>query len=89
MASALQQYFEGKIDFEGQKLVEQITHYALSVLGVVAFFAGLATQSLSVTWGIFGAGVLVLLVAVVPPWPMFNRHPVKWLPAKETKEKKS
>ena len=20
---------------------------------------------------------------VLPPWPMFNRHPVKWLPAKE------
>ncbi len=23
--------------------------------------------------------------AVLPPWPMFNRHPVVWLPAKDTK----
>ncbi|KAI0821803.1 hypothetical protein BC628DRAFT_1393734 [Trametes gibbosa] len=23
--------------------------------------------------------------AVVPPWPVYNRHPVAWLPAKETK----
>jgi len=24
---------------------------------------------------------------VIPPWPMFNRHPVTWLPVKEKKEK--
>jgi len=25
---------------------------------------------------------------IIPPWPMFNQHPVTWLPPKEKKEKK-
>ncbi|KAI0338744.1 microsomal signal peptidase 12 kDa subunit [Trametopsis cervina] len=76
------QAFEGKIDFEGQKLVDQIARIALGVIAVVAFLVGLALQSIQTTFIIFGAGTVLLLVAVVPPWPMFNQHPVQWLPAK-------
>jgi hypothetical protein len=27
-----------------------------------------------------------VLQVVVPPWPMYNRHPVQWAPTKETKK---
>jgi signal peptidase complex subunit 1 len=27
------------------------------------------------------AGLVVTLLAVVPPWPFYNRDPVQWLPA--------
>ncbi|KAI0049112.1 microsomal signal peptidase subunit, partial [Auriscalpium vulgare] len=86
MSSSIQQLLEGKIDFEGQKSVERITHYAFAVLTAVSFVLGFTLQSLSVTFGIFGLGVALLLVAVIPPWPPYNKHPVQWLPARETKK---
>ncbi|KAI9068946.1 microsomal signal peptidase subunit [Trametes sanguinea] len=85
MSTYVQNLLEGKIDFEGQKLVERISRDTLIAATVVSFIAGFATQSLRVTFGLFALFVIVLSAAVIPPWPMYNRHPVKWLPAKETK----
>ncbi|TBU27435.1 microsomal signal peptidase subunit [Dichomitus squalens] len=85
MSDILQQYLEGKIDFEGQKLVEQISRNILIVATAVSFVAGFATQSLQVLFGVFAAFVVTLSLAVIPPWPAYRRHPVKWLSIKETK----
>ncbi|KAI0710810.1 microsomal signal peptidase subunit [Earliella scabrosa] len=82
MSEFLTQYFEGKIDFEGQKLVEQISRNTLIVASIVSFIAGFAAQSLQVLFGVFAVFVVLLSAAVIPPWPMFRRHPVQWLPAK-------
>ncbi|EPS96944.1 microsomal signal peptidase, partial [Fomitopsis schrenkii] len=71
-------------DFEGQKLVENIAKFTLIAASVFAFLLGLALQSLKVTFVVFGVVSALLFVVVLPPWPMFNRHPVKWLPAKES-----
>ncbi|KAH9953035.1 microsomal signal peptidase 12 kDa subunit-domain-containing protein [Russula dissimulans] len=86
---SLAQYFEGKIDFEGQKLVERIAHYALIELAVriFAFFVGFLFQSIQVTFVLFGFGGVAVLALIIPPWPVFNQNPVVWLPRKETKEK--
>ncbi|KAH9966994.1 microsomal signal peptidase [Russula compacta] len=84
---SLQQYFEGKIDFEGQKLVERIAHYAVIELAVFSFFIGFLFQSIQVTFVVFGLGVAAILALIIPPWPMYNQNPVAWLPRKETKEK--
>ncbi|KAH9840165.1 microsomal signal peptidase [Rhodofomes roseus] len=75
---------EGKIDFEGQRQVENIAKFALIAAAVFSFIVGVLFQSLSVTFGIFGVAAFVLLLVVLPPWPMYNRHPVTWLPAKES-----
>jgi len=56
-------------------------------LAIFAFFLGFMFQSIQVTFMVFGLGVAVVFVMVVPPWPMFNQNPVTWLPSKETKEK--
>ncbi|RPD54603.1 microsomal signal peptidase subunit [Lentinus tigrinus ALCF2SS1-7] len=86
MGDILQKYLEGKIDFEGQKLVEQISRNALIAATVVSFVAGFASQSLRVLFGVFALFVIVLCAAVIPPWPAYRRHPVKWLPAKNPKD---
>ncbi|KAI0660199.1 microsomal signal peptidase subunit, partial [Cubamyces menziesii] len=85
MSNIIQKLLEGKIDFEGQKLVEKIARDTLIVATLVSFIAGFALQSLQVTFGLFALFVVLLSIAVIPPWPMYNRHPVKWLPAKGTK----
>ncbi|EKM51058.1 uncharacterized protein PHACADRAFT_103550, partial [Phanerochaete carnosa HHB-10118-sp] len=69
-------------DFEGQKKVEQISRVTLVAVTIVSFIVGFALQSLRATFGILIAANIVLFAVVVPPWPMFNCHPVKWLPAK-------
>ncbi|KAF8497894.1 microsomal signal peptidase [Russula emetica] len=85
--ASLRQYLEGQIDFEGQKLVERIAHYATIELAVFSFFIGFLFQSIQVTFATFGLGVAAILVLVIPPWSMYNKHPVTWLSPKETKEK--
>ncbi|KAI0331532.1 microsomal signal peptidase subunit [Cubamyces sp. BRFM 1775] len=85
MSNAIQKLLEGKIDFEGQKLVERIARDTLVAATLVSFIAGFALQSLRVTFGLFALFVVLLSIVVIPPWPMYNRHPVKWLPAKGTK----
>ncbi|KAI8142589.1 microsomal signal peptidase 12kDa subunit [Fennellomyces sp. T-0311] len=74
-------YFEWTIDFEGQKLADQLTHLLLICFAVVGFVAGYVTESLLLTVAIFGAGLLLATVVVLPPWPMYKRHPQKWLPS--------
>ncbi|KAJ7689032.1 microsomal signal peptidase 12kDa subunit [Mycena rosella] len=78
--SFLQEFTEGKIDFVGQQQVDQISRIWLIGSTVISFIVGFALQSLQITFGIFGASTVLLALLVVPPWPMFNRHPTKWLP---------
>ncbi|TFK27273.1 microsomal signal peptidase 12 kDa subunit [Coprinopsis marcescibilis] len=80
-SNVLADLLEGKIDFVGQNLVEQIAKTVLIAGAVVSFIAGFAAQNLRVTFGLYAVIVLILAVVVLPPWPMFNQHPVKWLPA--------
>ncbi|KAF9653765.1 microsomal signal peptidase 12 kDa subunit [Thelephora ganbajun] len=86
MANLLSQIFYKNIDFEGQRVTEKTTHYALIIISILSFLTGLALQSLQTTFFFFGASVLVLTLVIVPPWPAYNTHPVKWLPRKGTKK---
>ncbi|KAF9817908.1 hypothetical protein IEO21_03102 [Rhodonia placenta] len=87
MLEYIQKVFEGKIDFEGQNLVEQIVRITLFAATVVSFLLGFALQSLQVTFGAFSVVTVALFLVVLPPWPMYNRYPVQWLPAQDTKAK--
>ncbi|KAK4123874.1 SPC12-domain-containing protein [Parathielavia appendiculata] len=72
--------FEGQIDFEGQKLVELLVNVALTLVGAIAFFVGYFLQDIKLAVYIGLIGTAAVFVLVVPPWPFYNRHPVKWLP---------
>ncbi|KAI9271870.1 microsomal signal peptidase 12kDa subunit, partial [Phascolomyces articulosus] len=68
-------------DFEGQGLADQLTHLILISFAVIGFVTGYVSESLLITVGIFSVGIFLAAVVVLPPWPMYNRHPQKWLPS--------
>ena len=47
---------------------------------IVAFLVGFMTQDIKLTLYIGLAGTLVTFLAVVPPWPFYNKNPEPWLP---------
>ncbi|KDQ25286.1 hypothetical protein PLEOSDRAFT_1106226 [Pleurotus ostreatus PC15] len=88
MADYINELLEERIDFEGQKLVEKLMYYVLIASTIAAFITGFALQSLSLTFGTMGLSVAVLAVAIIPPWPAYRSHPIKWLPASPQPGKK-
>ncbi|KAG7290502.1 hypothetical protein NEMBOFW57_000504 [Staphylotrichum longicolle] len=72
--------FEGQIDFEGQKLVELLVNVALTLVGAISFFVGYFLQDIKLAVYVGLIGTAAVFVLAVPPWPFYNRHPVKWLP---------
>ncbi|KAG9249201.1 microsomal signal peptidase 12kDa subunit [Calycina marina] len=75
--------FEGQIDFEGQRLAEFLATVLLSIVGVVSFLYGYFLQDIKLALLIGLGGTVLTFLLVVPPWPLFKAHPVKWLPAPE------
>ncbi|KAF8803990.1 microsomal signal peptidase 12 kDa subunit [Phlegmacium glaucopus] len=88
MASFIQEIMEGKIDFAGQKSVESISRVVLVASTVASFIIGFALQDMRLTFAILALTSASLLLVVLPPWPMFNRHPVKWLPVDDSTKSK-
>ncbi|KAK5815375.1 signal peptidase-like protein subunit [Linnemannia elongata] len=74
---------EFHIDFEGQRLAEQITQGVISFFGVIAFLVGLIAQDIRLSMYIFAAGVVVAAFLVIPAWPYLRKNPIKWLPGRE------
>lgn len=70
---------EGQIDFEGQKLAEILATVLLTVSGFLSFVVGFFLQDIKLAVYIGLAGTAITFFVVVPPWPFFNRNPVKWL----------
>jgi len=73
---------EGQIDFKGQALAENLFTYLLSVVGVLSFLAGLYTKNIHNSLYTGLAGTALTFIVVVPAWPFFNKHPVRWLPSR-------
>ncbi|KAF2727717.1 microsomal signal peptidase 12 kDa subunit [Polyplosphaeria fusca] len=71
---------EGQMDFEGQRLAEMMTTVMLGAAGIVAFFVGFMTQDIKLSLYIGLAGTALTFLAVVPPWPFYNKNPEGWLP---------
>jgi len=71
---------EGQIDFEGQRLAEWLATVLFTVVGAISFFVGFFLQDIKLSLYIGLGGTALTLLIVVPPWPFFNKHPVKWLP---------
>ncbi|KAE8388377.1 putative microsomal signal peptidase subunit SPC12 [Aspergillus alliaceus] len=74
----IQDVFEGQIDFCGQHTAEILSTALLIISGVVAFLAGYIYQDLHLTLWVGLAGTLITGLAVIPPWPMYNKNPETW-----------
>ncbi|KAK8537314.1 hypothetical protein V6N13_042247 [Hibiscus sabdariffa] len=67
------------MDWQGQKLAEQIMQIMLLVFAVIAFVVGYVLASFQTMMTVYAAGVTLTTLITVPNWPFFNRHPLKWL----------
>ncbi|EAU30589.1 conserved hypothetical protein [Aspergillus terreus NIH2624] len=66
-------------DFHGQRIAELLSTALLIISGVVAFFVGYIYQDIHLTLWVGLGGTLITGLAVIPPWPMYNKNPEKWL----------
>jgi len=76
----VREFAEGQIDFEGQKLAELLATALLATVGAISFITGFFLQDIKLALFIGLGGTALTFLLVVPSWPFFNRHPVKWLP---------
>ncbi|KAI8360719.1 microsomal signal peptidase [Choanephora cucurbitarum] len=76
---------ECTIDFEGQKKTDQLAHALLIITGVVSLIVGYSTASLQQLLVVFVVGFILTIIAVLPPWPMYNQHPQPFI-AMDTKQ---
>lgn len=47
---------------------------------VIAFLVGYVLQDIKLALFIALGGTALTFLVAVPPWPIYNRNPVKWLP---------
>ncbi|XP_032860499.2 signal peptidase complex subunit 1 [Tyto alba] len=79
-----------QMDYKGQKLAEQIFQGIILVSAIIGFIYGYITEQFGWTVYIVMAGFALSCLLTLPPWPMYRRNPLKWLPVQEsgTEEKK-
>ncbi|EXJ79983.1 hypothetical protein A1O3_08269 [Capronia epimyces CBS 606.96] len=82
VVAQIQDLFEGQIDFDGQRLAEQLYTAILSISSAIALVVGYMQQDIFLSMWIGLAGTLLAMLLVVPPWPVFNQHPQPWLGSK-------
>ncbi|KAG1765045.1 microsomal signal peptidase 12kDa subunit [Suillus placidus] len=83
----IQELAEGRIDFKGQKTADDIVRVVLITSTFLSFVVGFAFSSLMITMSMFALCTVALSLVVLPPWPMFNHHPVIWLSAQGHSQK--
>ncbi|PWN35324.1 microsomal signal peptidase 12 kDa subunit [Meira miltonrushii] len=83
---AIRQAVEGKIPFQGQRLADRINQEVIVMGAIVAWIIGYFADNLFLCMSVFGFSCFVALVVAVPPWPMYHRNPVIWLPNRPRSE---
>ncbi|XP_057748990.1 signal peptidase complex subunit 1 [Arachis stenosperma] len=74
------------MDWQGQKLAEQLMQILLLAFAVVAFTTGYFTASFQLMILTYFGGVILTTLVTVPNWPFYNRHPLKWLDSSEVEK---
>ncbi|NXK49341.1 SPCS1 peptidase, partial [Chauna torquata] len=75
-------------DYKGQKLAEQIFQGIILVSAIIGFIYGYITEQFG--WTVYIHLDLHVLTSflfsklTLPPWPMYRRNPLKWLPVQES-----
>ncbi|NXX73448.1 SPCS1 peptidase, partial [Urocolius indicus] len=71
-------------DYKGQQLAERIFQGIILVSAITGFIYGYITEQFEWTVYVFMTGVALSALLTLPPWPMYRRNPLKWLPAQES-----
>lgn len=75
-----------QMDWQGQKLAEQLMQLMLVFFAAVAFVTAYVLGSFQTMMLIYAAGVVLTSLITVPNWPFFNRHPLNWLDPSEAEK---
>ncbi|EGD73217.1 signal peptidase complex subunit 1 [Salpingoeca rosetta] len=67
------------MDYEGQKLMEGLFQYIILGFMTLGFGWGYYCQRFEQTIYVTLGGVALAFLICLPPWPMYRRHPIKWL----------
>ena len=70
------------MDWQGQKLAEEIMQWGVLAAAIVAFLFGYFTSSFQIMLIVYGILTLIVLILVVPDWGFFNKNPLQWLDPK-------
>ncbi|XP_052172317.1 signal peptidase complex subunit 1-like [Diospyros lotus] len=74
------------MDWQGQKLAEQLMQILLGSFALLAFAIGYGLGSFQTMLLIYASGVVITALITIPNWPFFNRHPLKWLDPSEAEK---
>ncbi|XP_054585779.1 signal peptidase complex subunit 1 isoform X2 [Eptesicus fuscus] len=79
-----------QMDYKGQKLAEQMFQGIILFSAIVGFIYGYVAEQFGWTVYIVMAGFVFSCLLTLPPWPIYRRHPLKWLPVQDsgTEDKK-
>uniref|UniRef100_A0AC11CJK4 Uncharacterized protein n=1 Tax=Ovis aries TaxID=9940 RepID=A0AC11CJK4_SHEEP len=79
-----------QMDYKGQKLAEQMFQGIILFSAIVGFIYGYLAEQFGWTVYIVMAGFAFSCLLTLPPWPIYRRHPLKWLPVQDssTEDKK-
>ncbi|XP_019513117.1 PREDICTED: signal peptidase complex subunit 1 [Hipposideros armiger] len=79
-----------QMDYKGQKLVEQMFQGIILFSAIVGFIYGYMAEQFGWTVYIVMARFAFSCLLTLPPWPIYHRHPLKWLPVQDsgTEDKK-
>lgn len=72
-------FLEFPIDFKGQQLAQEYTDFALKIISVLSVLVGFITQRIEHVVYVFGAGLAVIFLVVLPSWSRYNQNPVSWV----------
>nr|XP_004661346.2 signal peptidase complex subunit 1 [Jaculus jaculus] len=73
-----------QMDYKGQKLAEQMFQGIILCSAVVGFIYGYVAEQFGWTVYIVMAGFAFSCLLTLPPWPIYRRHPLKWLPVQDS-----
>jgi len=59
---------------------EILKNLSSCLLQAIAFIVGYILQDITLALYISLGGTALVFIIIVPPWPFYNTHPVKWLP---------
>ena len=78
----ISEYLEFSIDFKGQEKAEGIVHKSNYLINPISLIIGWLTQDLFLTVVSFLVQFAIVLVIVLPNWPLYNKNPVNWIQIK-------
>ncbi|KAJ5765594.1 hypothetical protein N7520_005153 [Penicillium odoratum] len=79
LLAPIQDVLEGQIDFHGQHLADLLNTVLLVISGVVSFLVGYIYNDIHLTLWVGLGGSLFTALVVIPPWPIYNQKPQRWL----------